>query len=295
MIKKSLYENTYYKYINGNSNGDFYVLIIGYEKCAKTKKVQGPMIKNHYLIHYVLSGKGVFYLNGTKYNIKANDIFFIPPDATMEYVQDMKDSPWEYIWIEYNGANANSISEKALFTAKSPVYSNRDSSLPTLLTEMINVTDGIAENLIAESYVLRFFAKIIEARNYATEPTIGTGQEFLRSVFKYIEDNYGTENLGLDTISRHFNLSPCYFSRYFKKLSGQNLSNYITDYRVQKACELLRSRPDLSVGNIARSVGFSDPLYFSKIFRKNINNSPSGYAKNYSSEDYVEKNASESK
>lgn len=73
----------------------------GWERCAPLHSF-GPHIRNHYLFHYVISGKGVLLANDTRYEIEGGAGFLIPPGEVTTYTAD-EACPWEYAWIEFDG------------------------------------------------------------------------------------------------------------------------------------------------------------------------------------------------
>ncbi len=91
----------------------------------------------------------------------------------------------------------------------------------------------------------------------------------------YIDENFSKE-LSLDEVSQAVNISPYYFSKLFKEESGENFIEYLTKVRIARAKELLRN-PDLSIKEICLQSGYSDPNYFSRIFKKQENVTPSEY------------------
>lgn len=91
----------------------------------------------------------------------------------------------------------------------------------------------------------------------------------------YIAQNYCRE-LTLDEVSRSVNISPYYFSKLFKEESGENFIEYLTGMRIRKAKELLKN-PALSIKEICVMSGYSDPNYFSRIFKKQEDVTPSEY------------------
>lgn len=91
----------------------------------------------------------------------------------------------------------------------------------------------------------------------------------------YIDENFSRE-LSLDEVSRVVDMSPYYFSKLFKEEAGENFIEYLTRRRIEKAKELLKD-PALSVKEICVMSGYSDPNYFSRIFKKWTDESPSGY------------------
>ncbi|GFP74857.1 response regulator [Clostridium fungisolvens] len=98
-----------------------------------------------------------------------------------------------------------------------------------------------------------------------------------KDIEKYIVDNM-VEELDLDTVAARFNLSCYYFSRTFKEIIGYNFSDYINILRINKAKELLRDN-SISIKEICFSVGYNDPNYFSKVFKKYEGRSPTEFRK----------------
>ncbi len=91
----------------------------------------------------------------------------------------------------------------------------------------------------------------------------------------YIDQNYSRE-LTLDEVSRSVNISPYYFSKLFKEEAGENFIEYLTRARITRAKELLQN-PALSIKEICVMSGYSDPNYFSRIFKKQEDVTPSEY------------------
>lgn len=80
--------------------------------------------------------------------------------------------------------------------------------------------------------------------------------------------NY-SQKLTLTKISEQLCITPNYLSELFKKHTGQNVSEYIIDYRLEKACQFLKN-PQLRIGEVSEKVGINDVRYFSSMFKKNI-------------------------
>ncbi len=91
----------------------------------------------------------------------------------------------------------------------------------------------------------------------------------------YIDENFSRE-LTLDEVSRYVNISPYYFSKLFKDEAGENFIEYLTRMRIARAKELLKN-PNLSIKEICIMSGYSDPSYFSRIFKKQEDVTPSEY------------------
>ncbi|MFC4776290.1 response regulator [Paenibacillus sp. GCM10023252] len=101
--------------------------------------------------------------------------------------------------------------------------------------------------------------------------------EFIERARAFIEEYYARCELSLADISAAVNISPSYFSTMFKKETGVGLAEYLADRRLSKANALIRENPMLTIQEIALRVGYSDPYYFSKSFKKKFGLSPSQY------------------
>ena len=100
--------------------------------------------------------------------------------------------------------------------------------------------------------------------------------QFVENAKRIIKENYSNPLFGLDQVSEEISVSPPYFSTTFKKETGTSFVQYLTNVRLEKAKELLKNT-DSKTYEIAEKTGFSEPNYFSFIFRKNIGMSPSQY------------------
>ncbi|MEY8522093.1 helix-turn-helix domain-containing protein [Lachnospiraceae bacterium 38-10] len=102
--------------------------------------------------------------------------------------------------------------------------------------------------------------------------------DLIRQAKEYIDDHF-YKDMSLDDISRELNISPYYFSKLFKEETGENFVEYVTGRRMDRAKYLLRN-PDKSIKEICAEVGYSDPNYFSRIFKKYQGVSPTEYKEN---------------
>jgi two-component system response regulator YesN len=106
------------------------------------------------------------------------------------------------------------------------------------------------------------------------------GRSVARAIH-YIEENYGRD-LPLEEVAKSVALSPSYFSSFFKKETGKSFVEFVTEFRIERASELLCST-NLNTSEVAYRVGFNDPKYFARIFKRGVGVTPSEYRK-YSQE-----------
>ena len=88
-------------------NVELSIFNCGHEPCL-SGHTWGPGVRDHYLIHLVVAGKGVYQVNGASYTLQAGDLFLAKPNQLITYAADETD-PWEYYWVGFNGACANKL------------------------------------------------------------------------------------------------------------------------------------------------------------------------------------------
>lgn len=146
--------------------------------------------------------------------------------------------------------------------------------------EEIEKEDVLSAQIIASKRTLEelrsWMNRIVSnAIAYLQNRLTNTTNENIDRIILFIRSNYA-EDITLEAISKKFFIEPTYFSKLFKKATGQTYLNYLTEIRVQRACELLKN-PDTKVYEVAGKVGYEDQRYFSQIFRKYTQLTPSEY------------------
>ncbi len=101
-------------------------------------------------------------------------------------------------------------------------------------------------------------------------------KSFVTKAVEYVQDHYANQDIGIESVCAYLNVSSAYFSTAFKKETQKTFINYLTEYRMEKAVELL-TKSDEKTYVIADKVGYSDPNYFSYVFKKQFGVSPSKY------------------
>ena len=105
----------------------------------------------------------------------------------------------------------------------------------------------------------------------ASEKSLGA----VEAAKTYIQNNY-SKDISLDEVSQAVNISPYYFSKIFKEDVGEGFVEYLTKIRMEKAKELLTTT-EYSMKEICSMVGYADPNYFSRSFKKNVGVTPTEY------------------
>lgn len=105
-------------------------------------------------------------------------------------------------------------------------------------------------------------------------------EALISQIEAFVEEHYGDINLSMNQISDHVNMSAAYLGRLFKQVTGITFIEYLTKFRLKKACQLLLNT-DLTVNDISDRVGFTNSSYFYIIFKKNLECTPNQYRRQY--------------
>jgi len=241
-------------------NKNFYdlnPLICGHEYC-KSSHSFGPAKRSHYLIHYVVNGKGVFYTATETYHVKKGECFLIKPDEITTYVAD-KYEPWYYIWIGFNGNLA-----KKLDNIETPVF-----KMPSnVFEEMLNINEypGTREEFLTGKLFAVFSYIFIKEKR----------DNHIEIVKNYISNNY-MRKIYIEDIAKIVNLDRHYLSNIFKDSVGITMKEYLTKKRMLEAKNLLQTNH--SVTEVCFMVGYDDIFVFSKAFKNYYGVSPKNWIK----------------
>lgn len=126
-----------------------------------------------------------------------------------------------------------------------------------------------------ESLVSNILKKL---QNDMDSTRIGTNKEFVIKAEQYVQENYSEVELSVDKICKTLAVSSAYFSTVFKRDTGKTFIEYLTDYRMEEASKLLLN-DNLKTYVIAERVGYSDPNYFTYVFKRKYGLTPSKYRK----------------
>ncbi len=242
----------------------------------------GPAVRDHFLIHYVLEGKGKFCFNNKVYHLRKGQGFLICPDNITYYQADFE-HPWTYSWVGFHGLKAEAYLKKALLTADNPIFTyDKDDSMARCFHEMIAAKQyqkGGEIRLLG--YLYLFLSQLVEecANDKFEDNRSNRKEVYLKKTIQFIEMNY-SRKISIHDIAGYIGLDRSYLGSIFKQQLNTSLQDFLMSFRINKGCELMKNE-SLAIGDIARSVGYEDPLLFSKIFRKLKGMPPREYRKKF--------------
>ena len=145
--------------------------------------------------------------------------------------------------------------------------------VPESVVDIKRVPKVIESVEMTKAYLIEEFAAALQARDRASNDRYGS---VIRDAKEYIRANFSQSDLSLNRIAAHIGVSPSYFSSIFKQETGQSFVEYLTQVRMERACELLKCT-SYRTFEIGEQVGYNDSHYFSAAFKKAMGQSPKEY------------------
>ncbi len=257
---------------------DCYPTALGFYPSAHQHKMR-RLEHDDYLLMYCVDGAG--HLEGEKEgrlkfkaSIRAGDVVILPPGVAHQYAAKAA-QPWSLFWCHFRGAEAEAFYRHIRFDEEPIVRGMSDLSLQGGFSSLLSVAgSGYSEAVFVHAanqlrQILTLIARL-RAREQRAEEA-----DALASVQAYMRDNLH-RRLTLDDLAQVSKLSKFHFNRRYKALTGYPPLQHFIHLRIEQACYLLESS-NLGVAEIAFQLGYEDPLYFSRVFRKVTGRAPSSY------------------
>lgn len=250
------------------------ILSAGTQECEPCYKY-GPAVRNHYIIHYILQGKGILRFDGKTYPIKSGQAFLIEPGCVTYYEAD-SEKPWEYVWIGFDGSYVKGLLDTADLSQYNPVFPAKfDSKLNNIFTNLRNyIKDNTLDEMYALGSLVQIFSRLADFNSHINsiypKRTI-----YVKRALDYIQNNLHFP-ISVEELAKLLRLDRKYFCAIFKEETGVTPMQYIISHKVSRASELLLDS-SFSVGEIARSVGYEDLFTFSRMFKGQTGLSPSQF------------------
>ncbi len=259
-----------------DSINDLKVLNSGIRKAA----IYGPLVRDHFFMLLNLSGKGILETKHGSYDITENQGFLIYPHEPHYYFSD-SNNPWYNYRFSFHGLKTQKYIEKTGLTPHHPVFFFQPQDFITNFMQKITEPAPFEKpvELILLSFLYYHLAKLIEARMEQFPEDQHTRREkYVKLAINYMELNYA-QKIMIEDVAHSVGLNMSYFCTLFKQKLNVSPFQYLTQIRIEKACQFLK-QPDITITEIAHSVGFDDPLHFSRVFKRIKKIPPSEYRKN---------------
>ena len=241
----------------------------GQEEC-KPSHSYGPAIRPHYLIHYILHGKGSYYVDDITYRLEGGQGFLIFPGVTTTYTADEED-PWEYCWIGFDGYDVGHILQDCGLSCTHHIFTDRTKGLLwNDFQKMIAQFTGRRGNdytILSQLYLC--FSHISLSDSGASKMLC---EILVEKALDYIHNNY-TYDIKISDIAQYLHIDRTYLYKLFIGYANISPQQYLISYRIGISQKLLKDT-NLSITEIAYSCGFRDVSSYNKHFKKLLHRTP---------------------
>ena len=233
--------------------------------------------RRDYQLLYISAGRAFFCLDGQRKEIPAGHMVLYRPGESQQYYYYAEDSP-EVYWIHFSGYEVPQILDKIGFTGTHVLFCGMSFHYPELFRQIIlelQLKRPCFEELLCY-YLRHIFTEIHRSQLESTADKY-RNQNYMEKAVHFFNE-YFTQDISVEEYAAGQHMSISWFIRCFKQYMGMTPMQYITSIRINKAKELLKNT-DYSIQEISSLSGYENPLYFSRIFRKQTGFSPSHYRK----------------
>ena len=220
-------------------------------------------LKTHRMI-LVIQGHGTFQIDRTRLPFHSGNLFFVFDGESFSLAEGDDVS---YTYVDFEGARADELLRRFDITPHSRSYDGFDGLIP-LWQESLSRASKETIDLAAESILLYTFSRLFGAESERNG--------IIGKIVKITEQSFNDPELTLSAIAEELSYHPKYVSHLFKEKMGISYSEYLRSVRLKYATALFDHGID-SVKNVALLSGFSDPMYFSSVFKKEVGRSPKEY------------------
>ena len=234
--------------------------------------------RRDYQILYVANGKTHFWFDGKEKIVSAGHMVLYKPEEIQKYVYYLEDNP-EVFWIHFTGSDVKnilayhgiSLDEHVFYCGVLPDYK---ALFRKIIQELQLCRYGY------EDYIASLFNDIlllVDRQQHEQKKATGNVQEQIERAAAYFNENYNTK-ISIDDYAESLHISTNWFIHNFKQYAGMSPAQYILSLRMVNAQSLLE-RTTYNIKEISEIVGYENPLYFSRVFKREIGKSPAQYRK----------------
>lgn len=233
-----------------------------------------------YHLHVVLEGRGVLSVNGRQHDMHFGQMFITKPGEEAWYQADEND-PWVYCWMTFDGTMAHRYAEDAGFYPGVNVLECHvdPRQFYALVKRVLDFPEPSPANLMMRTGIMLEYISLAVHSNSKADDSVRRSRDYpmddyVQYAVNFINENYPTAKIG--DVARYIGIHRSYLTNIFKAKMGVSPQEYLMQCKLQHACKLL-IETSLPIQEIARQVGYDNPLTFSKTFKTFYGLSPRNY------------------
>lgn len=238
----------------------------------------GPAIRECFVLHVVLEGKGTYHVKDRKFQLKKGNLFLIRPELTTFYRADAEE-PWLYAWLAFSGEMAEEIVRHSAFGEEgfTMITANPQQYVETIKQCMEYSQDNLLNELKLNEQTYHFLANLLKDGGKVNATAEELSSPLSLATVEYIQQHYA-EKITVEAIAKYLAVNRSHLSRVFSHQMDMGIKEYLNGVRTNKAAFMLAYTQE-TVEEIAIEVGFSSLIVFSRTFKKSTGETPTEYRK----------------
>lgn len=257
-----------------------YVSHIGYFPKALYHYCQRPQGCVDNILFYCVQGKGYYTLDGHTFTLNPNQYVIVPAtDKPLVYWSDTED-PWSIYWVHFTSDALQAFNRAYhIVPEQGPQYIPHNEKGIRIWEEMYENLSRVysPENLMNTNLCLYHLIATFVFSQQQNQNSSSPEKAIIRETIDYMKNNLD-KTIRIEDFADLNKYSVSHFSKLFRLTTGMSPIEYFIHLKMQKACQLLYTE-DSRVKQIAALLGYDDPYYFSRLFKKYMNTSPETYRK----------------
>ncbi|MFC6859918.1 helix-turn-helix domain-containing protein [Zunongwangia atlantica] len=259
---------------------NFHLTAIGHYPNAVFHDRKRTTGSKEYILLYCTEGEGEVSINKKFLPLKPNQFIIVPPNIPHHYRSSVK-NPWTIFWVHFTGKRAQFIYNKYANTASPVKFIAYNEEIIKKFLSIIDLLKFSFEERyleVANINLTQFISFFIYQQEYNSKIS---EKNMVNKSIEYMKENLH-KPLTIYDLAENHNLSVSRYSEIFKENTGHPPIHYFIQLKIQKSCQYLYFT-DKNIKEICTLVGFKDPYYFSRMFKKIMDVSPSKYKSTYKS------------
>lgn len=229
---------------------------------------------DEYVLLYCTAGMGTVIIGTKVMQLKPNHFVILPKNTYHHYKSSSAD-PWSIYWLHFTGMQADLLYRKYAELKKEPVFLAYDARRIEIFDQIFSLIENSFDERNLEIVNIKYLDFLSDFL-YAQEiNSLTPGRDKISNSIQFMKKNPDRQ-FSVQELAAQQHLSVTHYSRLFHAKTGSSPNQYFIQLKVQSACQYLYFT-DMSIKEICRKLGFDDPFYFSRVFKKLMGTSPMNY------------------
>ncbi|WP_322609979.1 AraC family transcriptional regulator [Pontiella agarivorans] len=250
---------------------------VGFQGPSPAHYIPRPAGSYDHILIYCTEGRGWLDIDEQVRSVEKHEAFLIPAHIPHRYGAD-PERPWSNFWVHFQGRQAGAFARQIVPDPGNPViHLPRHPEMIACIEQLYQFMSRVHthQTLVAAGGALSQLLGVIQLHMHSSELRLRTADENLDKTVEFMHRNL-SRKLGLKELAGIAGMSMNHYGALFRKRYSSTPIDYFNRLKIQRACELLVTT-NLRVGEAGEQLGFPDPYYFSRLFKKIMGVAPRDY------------------